>query len=54
MCIMFTLKQYRNKLCKMSHFLLTDMEKEYPEQVVNMPIMGLAAVVTKPEGGKRG
>ena len=30
MCNMFTLKQYRNKLCKITHLLPTDMDKAYP------------------------
>ena len=47
---MFTLKQYRNKLCKMAHLLPTDMDQAYPEQLVKMLSMGVAAAVTKPEG----
>ena len=52
-CNMFTLKQCRNKLCKMTHLLPTDMEKAYPEQLANIMSMGVAAAVTKTEGGKR-
>ena len=44
-CNMFTLKQCRNKLCKMALFLPTDMEKAYPEQLVNMLSTGVAAAV---------
>ena len=51
---MFTLKQCRNKLCKMEHFLPTDMDKAYPEQLLKMLSTVVAAAVTKPEGGKRG
>ena len=51
---MFTLKQCSNNICKMAHLLPTDMEKAYSEQLVNMPSTGVAAAVTKPEGGKRG
>ena len=54
MCNMFTLKQCKNKLCKMGHLLLMKMYKEYPEQLANMLNTGVAAAVTKPEGGKRG
>ena len=53
-CSMFKLKQCIDKLCKMAHLLTTDMEKAYPDQLVNMLSMGVAAAVTKPEGGKRG
>ena len=53
-CNIFTLKQCRNKICKVAHLLPTDMEKAYSEQLVNMPSTGVAAAVTKPEGGKRG
>ena len=53
-CNTFTLKQYRNKLCKMTHLIPTDMEKAYPEQLVKMLSTGVAAAVTKPEGGKMG
>ena len=48
------LKQCINKLCKMAHLLPTDMDKAYPEQLVKMLIMGVAAAVTKPGGGKGG
>ena len=54
MCNMFTLKQFRNKICNMVHLLPTDIEKLYPEQLVNILSMGVAAAVTKTEGGKRG
>ena len=54
MCNMFTLKQCRNKLCKMAHLLPTEMDKAYTEQLVKMLSTGVAAEVTKPEGGKRG
>ena len=30
-CNIFTLKQCRNKICKMAKLLPTDTEKEYPE-----------------------
>ena len=53
-CNMFTLKQCRNKLYKMAHLLPKDMEKAYPEQLVNMLSTGVAAAVTKPKEGKRG
>ena len=53
-CNMFTLKQCINKICKMAHLLLKDMDKEYPEQLVNMISTGVEAAVTKPEGVKRG
>ena len=52
-CNMFTLKQCKNKLCKMAHLLPPDMDKAYPEQLVKVLSTGVAAVVTKPEGGKR-
>ena len=52
-CNMFTLKQCRNKLCKMAHLLTTDIDKTYPEQLVKMLITGVSAAVTKNEGGKR-
>ena len=51
-CNIFTLKQYRNKLCKMAHLLPTDMDQSYLEELVNMLIMRVASVVTKPKGGK--
>ena len=51
-CNMFKLKQCSNKLCKMAHFLPTEMNKAYPEQLVKMLSSGLAAAVTKTEGGK--
>ena len=35
-CNMFTLKQYRNKLCNMAHLLLTKIDKAYSEQLVKM------------------
>ena len=53
-CNMFMVKQCRNKICKMSHLLLKDMDKAYPEQLVKMLSTGLAAAVTKSEGGKKG
>ena len=53
-CNMFSLKQCRNKLCKMVHLLPTDMYKSYPEQLVKILSTGVAAAVTKLEGGKRG
>ena len=53
-CNMFTLKQCRNKLCNMAHLIPTEMEKLYPKQRVNMLSTGVAAAVTKPEGGKMG
>ena len=52
-CNMFTLKQCRDKICKMAHLLLTDMDKAYPEQMVKMLITGVAAAVKKTEGVKR-
>ena len=52
-CNMFTLKKCWNNICNMSHLLPTDTGKAYPEQLVNMLIPEVAAVVTKPEGGKR-
>ena len=51
---MFTLKQFSNKLCKMAHLLPTEIKRAYPEQLVNMMSMGVAAAVKKIEGGKRG
>ena len=51
-CSMFRLKQCRNKICKMAHLLLTETDKEYPEQLVDMLSTGVAAAVTKPEGGR--
>ena len=51
---MFTLKQCRNKLFKMAHLLLTEMNKAYPEKLVNMMSTVVAVAVTKPEGEKRG
>ena len=53
-CNMFTLKQCSNKLCNMAHLLLTDMNKAHLEQLLMMMITGVAAAVTKTEGGKRG
>ena len=53
-CNMFALKQFRNKLCEMAHLLPTDMDKAYPEQLVDMMSTGVVAKVTNPEGGKRG
>ena len=53
-CNIFTLKQFRNKLYKMVHFLPTDMEKSYPEKLVKMLSTEVAAAVTKPKGGKKG
>ena len=53
-CNMFTMKQYRIKLCKMAHLLPTDMEKVYPDELDKMMSTGVAAAVTKLEGGKRG
>ena len=50
---MFTLKQCSNKPCKIESLLMTKMYKGYPEQLVNMLSKGVAAAVTKPEGGKR-
>ena len=47
-CNMFTLKQCRNKPCKMSHLLPTNMGKEYLEQLVKMLSTGAEAAVTKP------
>ena len=38
----------------MEHLLPTDMDKEYPAQLVKILITGVAALVTKPEGGKKG
>ena len=54
MCTMFTLKQCRNNLYKMEQLLPTDMDKAYPEQLINMLSMGVALAVTKLEEGKRG
>ena len=54
MCNMFTLKKCRNKLCKMAHFLMTDMEKAYLDQIVKMLRTVVAATVKKPKGVKRG
>ena len=42
---MFTLKQCRNKLCKMEHLLPTEIEKAYTEKLVNIIIMGVAVAV---------
>ena len=53
-CNIFTLKQCSNNLFKMAHLLPTDMDKAYLEQLVNMLSTGVAAAVTKPEGGKSG
>ena len=53
-CNMFTLKQCRNKICNMAHLFSTDTDKTYPEQLVNILGTGVAAAVTKTEGGKRG
>ena len=54
MCNMFTLKQCRNKICKMVHLLQSEMDKSYLEKLAKMLITGVAAEVTKTEGGKRG
>ena len=54
MCNTFTLKQCRNKICKIAHLIPTDMDRAYPEQLVKMMSTGVAAAVTKTEGGKRG
>ena len=54
MCNMLTLKQCRNKLFNMAHLMTTEMDKGYSEQLVKMLSTGVGAVVTKPEGGKRG
>ena len=51
---MFTLKQFSNKLCKMSHLLPTEMDKAYPEQLVKMLSTGVTAAFKKPEKVKRG
>ena len=51
---MFMLKQFRNKLCNMASLLPTEMDKAYPEQLLKILRTGVAAAVTKPEGGKRG
>ena len=48
-CDMFTLKQFRNKLCKMAHLIPTDMDKEYPEQLVKILSTGVVAAVKKPK-----
>ena len=53
-CNIFTLKQCSNKICKMAHLLTIDTDKAYPEQLVKMLITGVAAEVTKHEGGKMG
>ena len=53
-CNIFTMKQFRNKLCKMVHLLPTDMDKAYPEQLVEILSMRVTTAVTKPEVGKRG
>ena len=42
---MFTLKQCRNKLCMMDNLIPTEMDKAYPEQLVNVMSMGVAAAV---------
>ena len=54
MCNIFILKQCRNKLCKMAHLLLTDMDKAYPEKLVNMLSTVLVVAVTKPGREKMG
>ena len=53
-CNMFKLKQCGNKLCKMAHWLPTEMDKAYLEQMVKMLSTSLVAVVTKTEIEKRG
>ena len=53
-CNMYMLKHFREKLCNMAHLLPTDMEKAYPEQLVNILSTGVAAAVTKTKGVKRG
>ena len=50
-CNMFTLKQCMNKLRKMAHLLTTDMDKAYPDKLLNMLITELIVAVTKCEGG---
>ena len=52
MCNMFTLKQCRNKICKMAHFLSTEMEKSYPEKLANMLITGVTVAVKTPKEEK--
>ena len=51
---MFTLKQYRNKLCKMDYLLPTEMDKAYPEQLVKMLSTGVVVAVFKSAGVKGG
>ena len=51
---MLILKQFRNNICKMEHLLPTDMDKAYPDQLVNMMSTGVAEAVKKPKGGKPG
>ena len=53
-CNVFTLKQCRNKLCKMAHLLPTEIDMAYPEQLIKMLSTGVAAAITKPKGVKRG
>ena len=53
-CNMSTLEQCSNKLCKMEQLLPTEMEKSYPEQLEKILSTGVAAAVTKLEGGKGG
>ena len=53
-CNMFTLKQFRNELCKTANLLPTDTDKAYLEQLVKMLSTGVAAAVTQLVGGKRG
>ena len=48
-CNMFTLKQCRNNICKMTHLLPTKMDKEYPEQLVKILSTGVVAAVKKPK-----
>ena len=44
-CNMLMLKQCMKKLCKMAQLLTTEMEKAYPEKIVNMLSTGVAAAV---------
>ena len=53
-CNIFTLKQLRNKICKMAHFLPTNMDKAYPWQLVKILITGVAAAVFKTRWRKKG
>ena len=52
MCNMLTLKQFRNKLCKMAHLLPMDTEKAYTEKLVNILSTGVASTVKNPKDGK--